>query len=286
MRTLVAASLAALAALGLAAPAVSGVRSETAALQVALTARGLYQGPLDGLAGTATVTALTRFQRDAGLPVTGRLDRRTRLALGTLGRPLGGRRALGLGNVGWDVSVAEFRLARLGFVPGRIDGRFDADTRAAVRRFQRYAGLAPDGRLGPRTFRALRRARPARSPVKLAWPLQRRVVRRFGPSGRTFHPGIDIAAPYAAGIAAAGDGRVVWAGWSPGGLGLVVTIAHGRGVRSTYAHLARVDVRVGQRVVRGALIGLVGWTGEAKRSHLHLEVRVRGASVDPLTVLR
>jgi murein DD-endopeptidase MepM/ murein hydrolase activator NlpD len=65
----------------------------------------------------------------------------------------------------------------------------------------------------------------------------------------------------------------------------MVEIDHGRGVRTWYAHLSAARVRVGRRVARGAPIGLSGASGRATGPHLHFEVRVRGASVDPLTAL-
>ena len=262
------------------------VKAETPALQVALTARGLYSGPLDGVAGPQTVSALRTFQKRRGLPVTGRLDRRTRVAFKKLGRPVAGSRVVKRGMLGWDVSVLEFQLARRGFDPGPLDGRFDRSTRAAVRGFQRYARLGIDGVVGRVTFRALRRSPLARAPLALAWPIRRPVVERFGLRGRRLHTGIKLSAAYGSPIAAAADGRVVHAGWRPGGLGLTVTIEHRRGVQTVYGHRARVDVRVGQRIVRGALVGLVGWTGKAQKPRLHLEVRVRGAAVNPLSALR
>jgi len=57
------------------------------------------------------------------------------------------------------------------------------------------------------------------------------------------------------------------------------------GVRTMYAHLSKVSVRRGQSVATGARLGLVGATGDASGPHLHFEVRVRGAAVDPLTAL-
>jgi soluble lytic murein transglycosylase-like protein len=138
-------------------PAAGAARPGAAALQVALSAHGLYSGPIDGVIGPVTESGLTRFQRVKRLRVTGRLDRRTRLALGSLGRPLLGRRELGIGTTGWDVSSLEFRLRSYGLRPLQLDGRFDASTAAALRRFQTDAGLTPDGIAGFRTFRALAR---------------------------------------------------------------------------------------------------------------------------------
>jgi murein DD-endopeptidase MepM/ murein hydrolase activator NlpD len=60
-----------------------------------------------------------------------------------------------------------------------------------------------------------------------------------------------------------------------------VVIAHRLGVRSWYAHLLSIAVRRGECVTPGALVGRVGATGRATGPHLHFEVRVRGAAVDP-----
>src|SRR5438034_5724288 len=72
-----------------------------AALQVALHAHGLYGGTIDGVAGPATERAVRRFQRRTGLQVDGVVGRRTRRALGKLGRPRLGARRLASGKVGW-----------------------------------------------------------------------------------------------------------------------------------------------------------------------------------------
>jgi murein DD-endopeptidase MepM/ murein hydrolase activator NlpD len=64
-----------------------------------------------------------------------------------------------------------------------------------------------------------------------------------------------------------------------------VTIAHGGGVRTIYGHLSAAAVSVGDRVAGGTMIGRVGSTGDATGPHLHFEVRVRGAAVDPLGAL-
>jgi murein DD-endopeptidase MepM/ murein hydrolase activator NlpD len=260
--------------------------SSVAALQVALQARQLYVGPIDGVEGSATTAAIRRFQRRAGLAVDGVVGPRTRTALGRYGRHALGSRPLGLGTFGWDVAELQFLLAWHGFPSGAFDGRLGPHTVAALWRFQRYAGLPPVGVAGAATIAALAAPRPV-SPLSLAWPL--RVVRigdPFGPRGNRFHAGIDLVAARGTPVAAAGSGRVVWAGFRPGGWGLLVTIAHRDGVRSMYAHLSRVDVKLGQRVATGERIGLVGGTGDATGPHLHFELRVRSAAVDPLTALR
>src|SRR5436305_9494552 len=91
-----------------AALASGGRNPQTAGLQVALRAQGLYRGPIDAISGPETVAAVRTFQRTEGLPVTGLADARTRTALGPLGRPLFGARTLHRGAFGWDVAVLQF----------------------------------------------------------------------------------------------------------------------------------------------------------------------------------
>jgi hypothetical protein len=159
---------AALAA-ALAAPAANAAISpRVAAVQVALRAVGLYPGPVDGVAGPITRQAVVRFQKRRGLVADGSVGASTRRALGTLGRPLLGRRELWIGRIGWDVSSLEFRLRSLGLQVGAVDGRFDRRTDAALRRFQRANGLAADGIAGLQTFRAL--GGTAASPTHVVQP--------------------------------------------------------------------------------------------------------------------
>lgn len=141
------------------APAALALNPQTAGLQVALRAYGLYAGQIDGIAGPKTVAATKAFQRRARLPSDGRAGPRTRRALGPLGRPLFGRRTLRAGRIGWDVSVLQFLLARRGaLVP--VDGYFDRATARALRRYQRARRLQVDGIAGPRTMATLARGRP------------------------------------------------------------------------------------------------------------------------------
>jgi murein DD-endopeptidase MepM/ murein hydrolase activator NlpD len=225
------------------------------------------------------------LQRRAGLEVDGVAGVQTRAALGRYGRPALGRRTLAGRVVGWDVAQLQFLLAWHGFPSGPLDGHFGPRTEAAVRRFQAWAGLAADGVAGAATLAALRTS-PPRSPIALAWPVDAAPADAFGPRGNRFHTGLDFPAPSGAPVTAPGAGRVAYAGRLKGGWGLVVTIAHGSGVRTMHAHLSRVDVEVGDRVAAGTRIGLVGATGHATGPHLHFEVRLRGAAVDPLTAIR
>jgi peptidoglycan hydrolase-like protein with peptidoglycan-binding domain len=148
-----------LVAAATAGTAAARVSPQAAGLQVALRAYGLYTGPIDGVAGPATVRGVKQFQRRVGLRPDGKVGPATRRAFGPLGRPLFGHRTLRRGLFGWDVSVLQFLLARRGaLVP--ISGYFDARTERAVRRFQQARRLAADGIAGERTLAAFRRRPP------------------------------------------------------------------------------------------------------------------------------
>ena len=96
------------------APSGLAASARVAALQIGLRAHGFDPGPVDGVRGQLTTNALIAFQRARGVRPTGRVGRATRRALGARGRPLLGQRELGVGAVGWDVAVLEFRLRRYG----------------------------------------------------------------------------------------------------------------------------------------------------------------------------
>jgi murein DD-endopeptidase MepM/ murein hydrolase activator NlpD len=260
-------------------------KPRVAALQIGLGAKGLYGGTIDGVWGAGTERAVRQLQRQARLAVDGVPGRQTRRALGRLGRHRYGTRVLRVGNVGWDVSQTQFLLAWHGFPSGTLDGGFGPRTQAAVRRFQRWAGLAADGAPGPATYRALRRPVP-RSPIWLRQPLPIAYTDAFGPRGNRFHTGIDYPAQHGATVRAAGRGRVVKAGWDAGGYGNLIVILHPGRTTSWYAHLSSMYVRLGQRVRAGTRIGAVGSTGYSTGPHLHFEVRVRGAAVRPSSAFR
>jgi murein DD-endopeptidase MepM/ murein hydrolase activator NlpD len=252
---------------------------------VALRGAGLYGATIDGVPGPATRTAVRRLQQRHGLTVDGVAGPQTRRALRRRGAPSLGSRTMRRGHSGWDVAALQFRLAWHGFPSGNFDGGFGSHTEAAVRRFQRWVGLPADGIAGPTTLRALRSPIP-RSPIWLIHPVRSRLGDRFGPRGNRFHTGLDYPAPAGTSVGAAGRGRVTFAGWDSGGYGNLVVIAHPRGVSSMYAHLSSIHVRPGRWVVAGSHIGHVGSTGFASGPHLHLELRLGGAAIDPLTALR
>lgn len=99
--------------------------------------------------------------------------------------------------------------------------------------------------------------------------------------GRTrFHGGIDLAASYGTEVPAAAGGTVVSAR-EQGGYGLTVVVSHGDGYQTRYAHLSSIDVREGDAVGKGTLVGRVGSTGRSTAPHLHFEVLQGGRRIDP-----
>jgi murein DD-endopeptidase MepM/ murein hydrolase activator NlpD len=99
-----------------------------------------------------------------------------------------------------------------------------------------------------------------------------------------FHGGIDFRAPTGTRINAAADGKVVKAGRN-GGYGNLVEIKHANGLTTRYAHLSRVYVKVGQKVVAGQKVGAAGSTGRSTGPHLHYEVRSGGKPINPIGYL-
>ena len=100
-----------------------------------------------------------------------------------------------------------------------------------------------------------------------------------------FHGGVDLSAPTGTPIVAPGAGVVVTAEWSSG-YGRLVEIDHGSGVITRYAHNSRLEVKVGDRVVRGQVVSRVGSSGRVTGPHLHYEILVRGHKVDPMEFIR
>jgi peptidoglycan hydrolase-like protein with peptidoglycan-binding domain len=148
--------------------------SQVRSLQGRLARLGFAPGPIDGRYGPQTMGSVERFQATADLAVDGIAGPHTLAALGATGRavispgagyqqPHGARRVRSL----------QRRLARLGFPPGPIDGRYGPLTTSAVRRFQQHRHLPPSGVVSPRTLVALRTTRHHRPP-ETAPPAPRR----------------------------------------------------------------------------------------------------------------
>ena len=126
---------------------------------------------------------------------------------------------------------------------------------------------------------------------QLAWPADGPLTSHYGLrvhplfGDRRMHTGIDIAAGYGAPVWAADAGVVTYVG-TMSGYGNVVIVDHGGGLATTYNHLSAFVVDGGDSVARSQPLGAVGCTGYCTGPHLHFEVRVNGAPVDPLPYLR
>ncbi|HOW41825.1 MAG TPA: M23 family metallopeptidase [Bacteroidales bacterium] len=97
-----------------------------------------------------------------------------------------------------------------------------------------------------------------------------------------FHSGMDFTAPAGTDVYATGDGVIASVQSSQRGLGKNIIIDHGFGYMSIYAHLSNFNVRPGQKVRRGDVIGYVGNTGTSVANHLHYEIKLNGRNVDPV----
>jgi murein DD-endopeptidase MepM/ murein hydrolase activator NlpD len=172
-------------------------------------------------------------------------------------------------------------------------------------RLEGPAGIAAEGRLLPTfsdsvaAYRVLRSyhgaennfARRWHTNVQPSiWPVEGRLMGGFGERTDPFsgegamHTGVDISAPTGTPVRATADGIVTFAAWDSG-YGQLAIVDHGGGYETYYAHLSRFTVVDGQEVRRGDQIGAVGSTGRVTAPHLHYEVRIGGAPVNPHTYL-
>lgn len=99
------------------------------------------------------------------------------------------------------------------------------------------------------------------------------------------HTGLDFRAATGDPVRVTANGKVVSAGWS-GGYGRMIEVDHGNGLSTRYGHLSEINVKVGEIVKIGQVVGLVGSTGRSTGPHLHYETRIEGEAVDPQKFLR
>lgn len=102
----------------------------------------------------------------------------------------------------------------------------------------------------------------------------------FGGRSYEFHAGMDIDGERGDTVVAPGNGVVTKSGWQ-GGYGNMIEIDHGNGLTTRYGHLSKVEVNVGDEIVRGQLIGFVGSTGRSTGPHLHYELRLNDRPINP-----
>ena len=193
----------------------------------------------------------------------------------------------------WRARKAEQALRKLNLDPRAMERAARAEARSAMGGPLELLATSADGSLDPR-FERLGLSLERMSALELALEGVPRVVpaavtrisSNFGyrrdPFNRraAMHNGIDFKGPYGSPIYAAAMGEVTFAGWK-GGYGRTVEVTHTNGIVTRYAHLARINVNVGQSVNAGATLGGLGSSGRSTGPHLHFEVRINGRAVNP-----
>jgi murein DD-endopeptidase MepM/ murein hydrolase activator NlpD len=227
---------------------------------------------LDGLRAPAAVKAerLRVAFSEAGLPV----DRMIRHAAALHpGKPLEPASAVGGP-----------------YEPATADAQSPADARSPIEALGDFARAYASVSQSLATIDGLRDALPF-APLRQPLPGPLDMTSSFGYRTDPFlgrpalHSGMDLRGDYGAAIHATAAGRVSVAGPS-GGYGNMVEIDHGAGLATRYGHMSQIDVAEGQWVGAGAIIGRIGSTGRSTGPHLHYEVRVDGAAVDPSRYLK
>jgi murein DD-endopeptidase MepM/ murein hydrolase activator NlpD len=241
----------------------------------------------------------TQIQRD--------VDVRTVVLSGKVGKSLfRSARKLGMSNTHFNQLTDEIFKYDVDF-----DSDLDADDRFSVVVDQTWvdgqlktigpvlaAAITVDGKLYT-GFRHIRNGKPEyftadgrplkkafiRMPIPYARLSSSFGARRHPVLGRMrMHKGVDYAAGSGTPIQAAGDARVQSVGWQ-GGYGKAVVLDHGRGYTTLYGHMSRFsNIRPGQRIAQGTVIGYVGSTGMSTGPHLHYEFRINGVHRNPLAV--
>lgn len=98
---------------------------------------------------------------------------------------------------------------------------------------------------------------------------------------KLFHYGLDYRAPIGTNVIAPADGVIEYAGYNNGGFGNLIIVSHGYGFKTYYAHLSKMDVKIGDFVIKGHKIGETGNTGRSSGPHLHYEIHYLGKRLNP-----
>ncbi len=125
---------------------------------------------------------------------------------------------------------------------------------------------------------------PANAPKgsgRFIWPTSGAITQYYG----RYHLALDISQWIGAPIKAAESGYVSVAGWSNVGYGWHIIVDHGNGWTTLYAHLSKINVKAGQAVNKGDLIGAAGTSGNSTGPHLHFEIRYNGVGQNPFNYL-
>ena len=119
---------------------------------------------------------------------------------------------------------------------------------------------------------------------RFIWPAEGKLTSKYGPRNKSFHDGIDIAAPIGTPVIAAAAGEVIFSG-TLRGYGKVIIVRHGKGYASVYAHNSVNHVKEGQNVKQGQKLAEVGKTGRATGPNLHFEIRRNNKAQNPMALL-
>jgi murein DD-endopeptidase MepM/ murein hydrolase activator NlpD len=178
----------------------------------------------------------------------------------------------------------------------RLPGTVEVDRPSVVRKSIRVGVNSPQGRKTVKSGKVSkqekikrRRVQPQKLPPtrgSFIWPIQGRVISRFGAKGKGLHnDGINLAAPRGTPVQATQAGVVAYAGNELRGFGNLVLIRHKKGIMSAYAHNDTLVVKSGETVRRGQIIAKVGSTGSVDKPQLHFEIRSGRDAVNPTRFL-
>jgi len=162
-----------------------------------------------------------------------------------------------------------------------------AKPRASASEFERQLYRIKSDRAQMTRLQGKLKVVPYRKPVFGALSLSSGFGYRTDPFlGRpALHSGLDFRGDTGDPVRATAAGIVENAGWS-GGYGRMIEIDHGNGLSTRYGHLSQIDVKVGERIQAGQVIGEIGSTGRSTGPHLHYETRIKGNAVNPQKFLR
>ena len=225
-----------------------------------------YKGNIDGIVGNQTKEAYRKFQSFTGLTVDGIYGKNTNYKLIEVIKDLQGK----LNSKGYNLA---------------IDGIVGNASLNAIKDFQRNNGLTVDGIAGTNTFRKLNDT--PNTSYKYRYPVNYINITQYYSSS---HKALDLgwSSKYYGSnqtIYACFDGTVTINSYASDA-GNYVAIRHDNGDVSRYLHLReKSSVRVGQRVSKGEIIGIMGDTGNARGNHLHFDLTKNGSRVNPLDYL-
>jgi murein DD-endopeptidase MepM/ murein hydrolase activator NlpD len=185
---------------------------------------------------------------------------------------------------GLDQSIPDAKVGGVGGVTG-AEAQPPSDARASLNIMDRNVAALTERSQKIERFYRDQSVLLASTPS--IWPVHGYLSASFGKrvdpftGQQDFHPGLDISAPIGTKVTAPADGVVISTG-DKGGYGNAIVIDHQYGVVTRYGHLSGFNVRPGQRVRRGEVIGYVGDTGRSTAPHLHYEVWVRDQAQNPI----